>query len=64
MAAGEARRKDMAAKERFLADLPANQREILEQALGMKRPGKREKKAGAEKQKKRGKIKGRRGPRR
>lgn len=56
----EARRKDLEVKKQFVADLDVNQREVLERALGLKRPGKREKKADAEKQKRRGKKKGRR----
>ena len=61
-AAREAHRKDLEAKEQFLADLDVNvnQREVLEKVLGMKRPGKREKKAGADKQRRWGKKKGRR----
>ena len=56
----DARRKDREVKEQFMANLEVNQREVLEKVWGLKRPGKQEKKAGAEKQKRRGKKKGRR----
>ena len=56
----DARQKDLEAKEQFLADLDADQRKMLEKVLRVKRPGKREKKGGADKQKRRGKKKGRR----
>ena len=56
----DARRKDLEAKKQFLADLDlqGNQAEFLEKVLGLKRPGKRDKKAGADRQKRRGKKKG------